>query len=46
MADADEDNPRAFQPNADEIDLSDEMVDWRVLGVFSKYMSPISRKGS
>ncbi|KAH0563050.1 hypothetical protein GP486_002383 [Trichoglossum hirsutum] len=46
MADADEDNPRAFQPNTDEIDLSDEAVDWRVLGVFSKSDHPtIPRRG-
>ncbi|KAH0545579.1 hypothetical protein FGG08_000410 [Glutinoglossum americanum] len=46
MADADEDNPRAFQPNAGEVDLSDETVDWRILGVFSKSDHPtIPRRG-
>jgi hypothetical protein len=40
MADVDEDNPRKIQASSDEIDLSDETVDWRVLGIFSKYAPP------
>ncbi|KAI9787173.1 MAG: tRNA-splicing endonuclease subunit sen54 [Geoglossum umbratile] len=46
MADVDEENPRTFQTSADEVDLSDETVDWRVLGVFSKSEHPtVPRRG-